>query len=274
MNKHIFGLLVILLLITVYSCSYQPYRLSNKSYRKQAKLYAKEIGQTPSMFVTAQNNPLYWIGTTNFNMRKPNFVIIHYTAQNSCEQTFRTFTLPRAQVSAHYVICKDGSVHHMLNDYLRAWHAGAAKWGNLTDVNSASVGIEIDNNGAEVFTDPQIKSLFQLLDTLKIKYSIPVANFIGHSDIAPSRKVDPGVYFPWKTLADSGYGIWYGDTTNVVVPDSFNTVQALRIIGYDVRDSISAIKAFKIHFLRDTSFIITDPEKKILLDVERRSLSF
>jgi len=161
----------------------------------------------------------------------------------------------------------------MLSDYLRAWHAGIAKWGNLTDVNSASVGIEIDNNGFEVFTDPQMRSLFQLLDTLKVKYSIPAANFIGHSDIAPSRKVDPGVYFPWKTLADSGYGVWYGDTTNVVVPDSFNTVHALRIIGYDVRDSIAAIKAFKIHFLHDTTFIMSDPEKKILLDVENKSLS-
>ena len=273
MNKCILGLLIITSFVAVYSCSYQPYRLSNKSYKKQAKLYAKQIAETPSMFNTTQNNPLYWIGTTNFNMRKPNFVIIHYTAQNSCEQTLRTFTLPRTQVSAHYVICKDGSVHHMLNDYLRAWHAGIAKWGNLTDVNSASVGIEIDNNGFEVFTEPQMRSLYQLLDTLKVKYSIPAANFIGHSDIAPSRKVDPGVYFPWKTLADSGYGVWYGDTTNVVVPDSFNTIQALRIIGYDVRDSIAAIKAFKIHFLQDTTFLMTDPEKKILLDVEKKSLN-
>jgi N-acetylmuramoyl-L-alanine amidase len=271
MNKGIMSLFVFILFITVYSCSYQPYRASNKTYKRQAKLYAKQIARTPSMFITNQDNPLYWIGTTNFNLRKPNFVIIHYTAQNSCDQTTRTFTLPRTQVSAHYVICKDGSVHHMLNDYLRAWHAGVGKWGNLTDVNSASVGIEIDNNGSEVFTDPQMKSLYQLLDTLKTKYSIPTANFIGHSDIAPSRKVDPGKYFPWKNLADSGFGVWYGDTTNVVVPDSFNCVQALRIIGYDVRDSVSAIKAFKLHFLHDTSYIFSDAEKKILLDVEKRS---
>lgn len=272
MDKRIPGLLAVILCIATFSCSYQPYRQSNKSYRKQVKLYAKEIRRTPGLFITAQNNALYWIGTTNFNLRKPNFVIIHYTAQNSCDQTLRTFALPRTQVSAHYVICKDGTVHHMLNDYLRAWHAGIAKWGNLTDVNSASVGIEIDNNGFEVFTEPQMKSLFQLLDTLKVKYSIPAANFIGHSDIAPSRKTDPGTYFPWKTLADSGYGIWYGDTTNVIVPDSFNSMQALRIIGYDVRDSIAAIKAFKRHFLQDSSLIFNDSEKKILLNVEKRSL--
>ncbi|WP_026260036.1 N-acetylmuramoyl-L-alanine amidase [Segetibacter koreensis] len=272
MDKRLLGSLVIILFLAIYSCSYQPYRQANKSYKRQAKLYAKEVRRTPSLFFTTQNNPLYWIGTTNFNMRKPNFVIIHYTAQNSCEQTLRTFTLPRTQVSAHYVICKDGSVHHMLNDYLRAWHAGIAKWGNLTDINSASVGIEIDNNGFEVFTEPQMKSLFQLLDTLKLKYSIPANNFIGHSDIAPSRKADPGKYFPWKTLADSGYGVWYGDTTNVVVPDSFNSVRALRIIGYDVRDSISAIRAFKTHFLQDTSCILTEADKKVLLEVAERSL--
>lgn len=265
-------LLVIIFLIGAYSCSRQPYYQSNKIYKKQAKQYAKQIRDTPVLFTTAQGNPPYWVGTVNFNLRKPNFVIIHYTAQNSCDQTLKTFTISRTQVSAHYVICKDGTVHHMLNDYLRAWHGGISKWGNLTDVNSSSVGIELDNNGLDTFTQPQINSLLQLLDTLKIKYSIPAANFIGHSDIAPVRKVDPGAFFPWKTLADSGYGLWYGDTTNVIVPDSFNNIRALRIIGYDIRDSLAAIKAFKTHFLQDTSYIITDADKKILFDLEKRSM--
>ncbi len=185
---------VIILFIGAYSCS-RPYYQSNRTYKKQAKQYAKEIRETPAMFSTPAGNPLFWIGTVNFNLRKPNFVIIHYTAQNSCGQTLKTFSVPPTQVSAHYVICKDGTVHHMLNDYLRAWHASIARWGNVTDVNSSSVGIEIDNNGFEIFTQPQINSLLQLLDTLKTKYSIPAANFIGHSDIAPVRKIDPGVYF-------------------------------------------------------------------------------
>ncbi len=200
MGNRFIGLLVITLFIVIYSCCRQPYYQTNKIYKKQAKLYAKKIRQNPDTFFTSQGSPLYWVGTTNFNIRKPNFVIIHYTAQNSCDQTLKAFTLPRSQVSAHYVICKDGIIHHMLNDYMRAWHAGLAKWGNLTDVNSASVGIEIDNNGFEVFTQLQMNSLFQLLDTLKMRYSIPAANFIGHSDIAPSRKVDPAIFFPWKTL--------------------------------------------------------------------------
>ena len=272
MHNRFFGVFVVIVFITVYSCCRQPYYQANKIYKKQAKFYAKQMRQRPDTFFTSLGYPLYWVGTTNFNMRKPNFVIIHYTAQNSCDLTLKAFTLPRSQVSAHYVICKDGTVHHMLNDYFRAWHAGIAKWGNLTDVNSSSVGVEIDNNGLEAFTLPQLNSLFQLLNTLKLKYSIPAANFIGHSDIAPSRKIDPGVFFPWKTLADSGYGLWYGDTTNVIVPDSFNYVHALRIIGYDVRDSLSAIKAFKTHFVHDTSCIVTEADKKILFEIERRSM--
>jgi N-acetylmuramoyl-L-alanine amidase len=272
MNKLFTGLLTAIFFIAVYSCSHQPYYKTNKIYKKQAKFYSKQIKQTPDTFFTREGNPVYWVGTTNFNMRKPNFVVIHYTSQNSCDQTLKTFTLSRTQVSAHYVICKDGTVQHMLNDYLRAWHAGVSRWGNLTDVNSSSIGIEIDNNGFEAFTQPQLNSLFQLLDTLKIKYAIPAANFIGHSDIAPSRKIDPGIFFPWKTLADSGYGIWYGDTANVIVPDSFNAVHALRIIGYDVRDSVAAIKAFKMHFLHDTLGLINDADKKILVELEKRSM--
>ena len=265
-------LLIIVVIVTIFSCSRSPYYQSNKIYKKQVKEYAHQIRKTPSIFPIADSTSPDWIGTVNFNLRKPNFVIIHYTAQNSCDQTLKTFTVSRTQVSAHYVICKDGTVHHMLNDYLRAWHAGVARWGNLTDVNSASVGIEIDNNGFEFFTQAQISSLLSLLNTLKTKYSIPAANFIGHSDIAPVRKIDPGVFFPWKTLADSGYGLWYGDTSNVSVPDSFNNVMALRIIGYDVRDSLAAIKAFKTHFLQDTSYIITDADKKILFDLEKKSM--
>ena len=116
----------------------------------------------------------YWVGTTNFNLRKPNFVIIHHTAQNSCDQTLKTFTLPRTQVSAHYVICKDGTVFHMLNDYFRAWQAGLARWGNSTDINSNSIGIELDNNGFELFTDSQLTSLSRLLGSLKTAYNIQI----------------------------------------------------------------------------------------------------
>jgi N-acetylmuramoyl-L-alanine amidase len=212
-----------------------------------------------------------WIGTINFNMRKPNFVIIHHTAQNSCEETLKTFTTTKSQVSAHYVICKDGTIHHMLNDYLRAWHGGIAKWGNNTDINSSSIGIEIDNNGFEAFTDQQISSLLTLLGTLKKAYGIPVANFIGHADIAPTRKNDPNVNFPWKKLADSGFGLWWSDTTGVVVPPDFNSLQALRIVGYDIRDSVAVIQTFKRKYEQlDKNSALDEGDRKILFTLYRK----
>lgn len=257
------------LFIVLIGCNRSPYASTNKSYKKQAKQLAKIIQQAPLKDSTTMGA---WVGTTNFNLRKPNFVIIHHTAQNSCEQTLKTFTTVKSQVSAHYVICKDGSIHHMLNDYLRAWQAGISKWGNNTDINSSSVGIEIDNNGFEAFTDQQITSLLSLLGTLKKAYSIPNANFIGHADIAPTRKNDPNVYFPWKRFADSGFGVWWSDTTNVQIPSDFNSIQALRIIGYDVRDSVAVIKTFKRKYeqIEDKNAVLTDADRKILYTLYRK----
>lgn len=264
-HKHI---LTIAIITIVVSCSHNPYITTNRSYKKQAKAYAKMLAQYP-VHDSVINAP-YWIGTTNFNMRKPNFVIIHHTAQNSCDQTLKTFTRVASKVSAHYVICKDGTVHHMLNDYLRAWQAGISKWGNATDINSLSIGIEIDNNGFEPFTDEQINNLLQLLDRLKKAYSIPATNFIGHADIAPGRKVDPNRNFPWKKLADSGFGLWY-DTAGVKVPDNFNAMQALRIVGYDIKNPSAAIYSFKLHFVQnDSTKVINDEDKKILFDLEKK----
>jgi len=259
-----------LLMILFHNCSKGPYAAANKQYKKQAKEFAKAIKQTPphdSLLQVVHN----WVGTTNFNMRKPNFVIIHHTAQNSCDQTLKTFTTARTQVSAHYVICKDGSINHMLNDYLRAWHGGVAKWGNNTDINSSSIGIEIDNNGFDEFTEPQMNSLLLLLGNLKKAYAIPVANFIGHADIAPTRKNDPNVHFPWKRLADSGYGYWWSDTTGVAVPQTFNGMQALRIIGYDIKDSAAAVQTFNRKYLQqEGNAVLTEDDRKILFTLYRK----
>lgn len=244
-------------------CSTSKYSSTNKIYKQQARNFAKELSKRPALIDSA-NMAADWAGTTNFGMRKPNFVIIHHTAQNSCDTTYRTFTLKRTEVSAHYVICRDGVIQHMLNDYLRAWHAGAGKWGNLTDVNSSSIGIELDNNGFEPFSDAQINSLLTVLKYLKKQFNIPTANFIGHADIAPKRKVDPSKYFPWKKLSENGFGYWY-DTTGVKLPENFDAMQGLRIIGYDIADPASAIRAFRIHFEQiDANSALTNEEKKIV----------
>ncbi len=215
-------------------------------------------------------NASEWNTTVNFNVRKPNFVVLHHTAQTSAEQTLFTFSISRTSVSAHYVVGRDGVVHQMLNDYMRAWHAGNGKWGNITDMNSCSLGIEIDNNGDEPFSDVQIDALIKLLAFLKKEYGIPQANFIAHSDIAPTRKNDPSKFFPWKKLADAGFGYWYDAYNLVTPPADFNALLALRVIGFDISNQSAAIKAFKLHYIQtDLSPTLTDYDKKVLYNVYR-----
>lgn len=263
-------LLLLPLTAFLYNCNKSPYAATNKDYKRQAKEYAKLLRQTPPKDSLPQIVSS-WVGTTNFNVRKPNFVIIHHTAQNSCEETLKTFTTPKSAVSAHYVICKDGSVHHMLNDLLRAWHGGVAKWGNNTDINSSSIGIEIDNNGVDTFATAQINTLLQLLTNLKKAYAIPTANFIGHEDIAPGRKVDPNITFPWKQLANAGFGLWWSDTTGVTVPQNFNHLEALRIIGYNIKDTAAVIQTFNRKYLQqEGQSSLSEAGRKILYTLYRK----
>ena len=218
------------------------------SYTKVLYKFSDTIAQTGTRSLE-NGKKTEWIGTVNFNLRKPNLVIIHHTAQTAIEQTIRTFTMTKTKVSAHYVVGRDGKVVQMLNDYLRAWHAGSGSWGKITDVNSCSIGIELDNNGKEPFAEEQIVSLMSLLNKLKRQYNIPTENILGHSDIAPTRKVDPSTYFPWKTLAENGFGLWKDENLETA-PANFNVEQALRIIGYETKNLDSAIRAFKLHFIQ------------------------
>jgi len=245
MKKHFYYLILV---VVITSCASNPYRISEKSFNHQLHTFKKTLSKKDS--IPLQNGVnTKWISTVNFNLRKPNFIIIHHTAQDSLQQTLKTFTLTRTQVSAHYVIADDGRVVQMLNDYLRAWHAGNATWGKNTDINSASIGIELDNNGTEVFSELQINSLLALLAKLKKDYNIPTQNIIAHSDIAPTRKKDPSALFPWKTLAEMGYGIW-PDMVLETAPADFNVEQGLRIIGYDIRTLPAAITVFKLHYMQ------------------------
>ena len=256
------------------SCSPKgPYAATNKFYKHHADSAAKVVQlEQPAMLVDSAGAqvPSEFVGTVNFNLRKPNYVIIHFTAQDSLGQTLHTFTIQQTQVSAHYVVGKDGKVVHMLNDYLRAWHASVCRWGSISDVNSCSIGLEIDNNGNEPFTGPQIKSLLALLGYLKKTYNIPATNFIGHQDIAPLRKPDPGPYFPWKTLSQHGFGYWSDDILELA-PDNFDYTTALKLIGYDTRDISAAIVAFKRHFVQtDIKPQLTQLDLNVLYNVYQK----
>jgi len=262
------------LLVISISCKSSKYAKTDKVYRNLANGYAEIIKSAPPLnqaidSMSAENQS--WVGSVNFGIRRANFVILHHTAQDSAAQTLQTFTTPRTQVSAHYVVGRDGKVIQMVNDYLRAQHAGESRWGNNTDLNSSSLGIELDNNGNEPYSDQQINSLYILLATLKKKYGIPTANFIGHADIAPARKPDPN-NFPWKNLAEKGYGLWYDDSLEVA-PMDFDSTIALRIIGYDVRNIEAAIVAFKRHFIQvDISPVLTVWDKSVLYNLYKKYL--
>lgn len=265
---------VVFLSIFVMACNQFKYHSTNQFYKKQAANLIKEIKAEPYPVVDSINHitAQQWVGTTNFDLRKPNFVVIHHTAQKSCEETLRTFTLERTKVSAHYVICKDGTVHHMLNDYFRAWHGGVAKWGNATDINSSSIGIELDNDGLVPFEPKQIESLLNLLNKLKVKYKIPEANFIGHADIAPTRKDDPNIHFPWAMLAKKGFGVWFEPNAKYTLPNNLSIPYALALVGYDVKDPTAAIIAFKRHFRQDSTTLINEADKSVLAQLIQKKL--
>lgn len=281
-SKLIFRMILFICLIGLGACASNQYRKINRAHEKSVSQITESISEKPKTRREFENDSLafvdQWIGTTNFSIRRPNYVVIHHTAQDSLEQTIKTFTLPRTQVSSHYVIGDDGTIVQMLNDYLRSWHAGSGSWGNDTDLNSASIGIELDNDGSERFSDAQIQSLLLLLKRLKETYRIPTANFIGHSDIAPGRKVDPSIYFPWKRLADEGYGLWYDEILNTpdflsagIPPENFNSIDALRIIGYNVSDPDAAIQSFKLHFIqRDFQEGLNEYDKLILYNLYQK----
>lgn len=274
MHQHKFklnGLYVISFLLLV-SCSTSKYAASDKIYKKQAKNYAEIVSAFPPLNQGAGSLPAdqqLWAGSVNFGIRKPNFVILHHTAQGSSEQTIKAFTLEKNEVSAHYIVGRDGKVIQMVNDYLRANHAGVGKWGNEADLNSSSIGIEIDNKGNEPYSEAQLISILALLADLKKRYNIPAANFIGHSDIAPGRKIDP-FNFPWKRLAEEGFGLWY-DSVLALPPVNFDAITALRIIGYNIANEEAAIKAFKIHFVQtDLTGVLTPADKLILFNLYKK----
>ena len=270
MKKHISLFLLLIIAGLLHSCTQSKHAATNKVYKQQVKEYAKILREYPVKDSAGLSYGTDWAGTTNFSMRKPNYVIIHHTAQNGEDETIRTFTLPRTQVSAHYVISRDGTVHHMLNDLLRAHHAGVGKWGTITDMNSCSIGIELDNNGSEPFSDALMSSLVQLLERLKKAYNIPASNFIGHLDWAVGRKNDPSRYFNWALLASKGFGYWY-EEDGTPVPDSFDALQGLRMIGYDISKPQSAINSYRIHFTpNDTTRILHQEDRKIIFNLMRK----
>ena len=194
--------------------------------------------------------PTVWQPSPNFGERVPSIVVIHYTGSDSAAAALRVLSDQRTEVSAHYLVVRDGTIVQLVDERARAWHAGESRWGTVTDLNSASIGIELDNNGVEPYPQAQIDALLNLLADLSRRYRIPAANIVGHADIAPRRKADPGPLFPWRTLAAAGFGLWC-DPPYPEPPPGFDALLGLRAIGYDLSDPAAAVRAFRLHHTPD-----------------------
>lgn len=200
----------------------------------------------------------------NFDERRPNFVILHHTSNDNTGQALSTLTDPAKKVSAHYLIGRHGTIYYLVDELARAWHAGESYWGGDSDLNSASIGIELDNDGDEPFAEAEIESLLALLADIKERYAIPAANFLGHGDVAPGRKVDPSRLFPWQRLAARGFGLWC-DAPLEPVPATVSDEILLGAFGYDTSNLDAAIAAFKRHFAPDdASPQLTEQDRSFL----------
>lgn len=195
----------------------------------------------------------------NYNDREGvpvDMLVLHYTGMQTAQQALDRMCDPAAEVSAHFMISEDGSLHTLVAEADRAWHAGVASWRGHSNINSRSIGIELVNPGHEfgyrAFPKAQIDVLVNLCHGILERHDIPKRNVVGHSDVAPSRKEDPGELFPWKKLAAHGIGLWpleHKMTETVTVDEVHST---LKQIGYDVADMDTALIAFQRHFVPDS----------------------
>lgn len=148
----------------------------------------------------------------NFGRRRGgatvDLIVLHYTAMDSAETALERLCDPETEVSAHYLIAKDGTLYRLVEEEHRAWHAGEGSWAGHDDVNSRSLGIELDNDGTSPFAEPLMTTLEALLADVLERYRLSAKSVIGHSDMAPDRKDDPGPYFDWARLSQKGLSVW------------------------------------------------------------------
>ncbi|MBY6152124.1 N-acetylmuramoyl-L-alanine amidase [Vannielia litorea] len=161
---------------------------------------------------------------------QPDIVLLHYTAMPDTATVLKRLANPEAEVSAHYVVSPEGGVWQMVDEAMRAWHAGAGRWGACDDVNSRSIGIEIVNAAKEPFAAPQMRSVEVLVAGIMERWRVPPERVLGHSDIAPGRKIDPGPRFDWRRLALQGLAVWSEAVGEGAGWDRF--MQDARVFGY------------------------------------------
>ncbi|MBV5350223.1 N-acetylmuramoyl-L-alanine amidase [bacterium] len=190
-----------------------------------------------------------WVPSPNYSARRPQMVILHHTSEKSFEAALEVLQTRNGggQVSSHYLLGKTGRLAQLVSEDHRAWHAGSGTWGSFRDLNSLSIGIELDNDGLEPFPPKQIEALLHLLKDITQRHRIPRALVLGHGDVDPVRKVDPHSHFPWKLLAEHGFGLW-PDPELKEPPAGFEPWAAIRHLGYSTKDPEATLRAFHRHY--------------------------
>jgi N-acetylmuramoyl-L-alanine amidase len=208
----------------------------------------------------------------NFDERKlpVTMLVLHYTGMPDAASALNWMCDPVSKVSAHYCVTEDGQVIRMVDEAKRAWHAGVACWRGVTDINSASIGIEMVNPGHEwgyrPFPEEQISALIPLVGDIVKRYGITRGNIVGHSDVAPARKQDPGELFPWHRLARLRLAL-PRPTKNLMDPHwtDGGFLLALERFGYDITDPVAAIRAFQRRYRPEMIDGIIDGECRSIL---------
>lgn len=186
----------------------------------------------------------------NFGPRRdgqvPALVVLHHTAMSGCAAARARLCDPVAEVSAHWLIDRDGRAEQLVDEAARAWHAGAGEWRGRGDVNSRSIGIELQNGGDEPFAAPQMVALAGLLRGVLARWNIAPQGVIGHSDMAPGRKQDPGPRFDWQGLARQGLAVWPGPGCAPAPAAGF--AAHARAFGYPAAEEATLLRAFRLRF--------------------------
>ena len=227
------------------------------------------------------------IYSPNFDQRKRSsksikLLVIHYTGMQSERESIMRLCNPKYKVSSHFVINQNGKIYRLIQDDQTAWHAGKSCWGKYKNLNKNSIGIELVNKGHEFdytnFKKKQLSSLIKICKILIKKYKIKKRNIVGHSDISPLRKIDPGEKFPWKELADKKIGIWHNCKTKdlikfrqVRISNKFKSefINNLKKIGYCFNNKkktnfLKTVKAFQRHYRKELINGIIDKECLII----------
>lgn len=208
----------------------------------------------------------------NFNERAlpVSMLVLHYTGMRDAAEAIARLTDPEAQVSCHWLVAEDGQVVRMVDEGKRAWHAGKARWRGITDVNSASIGVEIVNPGHEwgyrPFPEAQMSALIPLVAGIVARHGIRPRDVIGHSDVAPARKQDPGELFDWEALARLGLAL-PRPTRGLADPRWTDPgfLLALERFGYDVSDGPAAVRAFQRRFRPERVDGVIDGQTRAIL---------